>query len=269
MRFRQDLPFPDLLPQTWTPSRVEARAGKAAGGEEKGEEQQLSRPAAPRPGGSREPASIWTHQAKQLCWVPYVGGARIHDIRAHLVYNEPPPPPPPFLSPPQSVFPLRSSTTCHPSGEPGEMASTFSRSHPAGSPSAPGTRSPVPARRGRIEPCPGRSPAPCSPGAGGALRAPLLLFSRVHGTTPTPDGSETGSCHGCGEEPAVSLRRDARRILISLLYLFYMHPAVFLPLFVVKAVTRPRNSPGKRENFEIPLRRPCVMRRKRRRITSP
>jgi len=58
------------------------------GGEGRGE---AAFPAAAQgPGGSGKPASIWTHQAKQLCWVPYVGGARIHDIRAHLVYNKPP-----------------------------------------------------------------------------------------------------------------------------------------------------------------------------------
>lgn len=46
-----------------------------------------------------------------------------------------------------------------------------------------------------------------------------------------------------------------------------MHPDIFLTLFIVKVVAHPTSSLEKRENFEIPLRRLCVMRRKRRRIT--
>lgn len=167
MRLRQDLPFPDLLLGCWrhlcrpgAPMPEPRREG--SGGEEKGEERQLSWPVAQHPGGSGEPASIWTHQGKQLCWVPYVGGARIHDIRAHLVYKKPP-----FLSPLQSVFPLRSSTTCHLSGEPGEMASTFSRSHPKGSLSTVRDRGPrAPAHPIEDRLCPAPAGANCR--AGGA-----------------------------------------------------------------------------------------------------
>lgn len=93
-----------------SPPRARAVLGRRQG-EKKGEERQISQLAAQHPGGSREPASIWSHQAKQLCWVPYVGGARIHDIRAHLLYNKLPPSsrlrslffpfahPPPVISP--------------------------------------------------------------------------------------------------------------------------------------------------------------------------
>lgn len=180
----QDLPFPDPLPGTPVPEpRREGSGG--VGGEEKGEERQLSRPAAQRPGGSREPASIWTHQAKQLCWVPYVGGARIHDIRAHLVYNKPP-----FLSPPQSVFPLRSSTTCHLSGETGKTAPTFSPSHPTGSLATArdqGDPEPHPLLRPGPVPQGRRSKEPrslasslVSAGSRAVLRAPVLLFFLEH-----------------------------------------------------------------------------------------
>lgn len=115
---------------------ISAEQQRQQAGERSEDRRQPPRPAAQHPGGSGQPASIWTHQAKQLCWVPYVWGARIHDIRAHLVYNKPP-----FPSPPQSVFPLHSSTTCHPSGEPGEAASTFSQRCSAGSFSATGAPS--------------------------------------------------------------------------------------------------------------------------------